>query len=265
MVKVKIDMTGWKMCEHGVTDSRILVIEQTDDYVDPNGKHRARWLCECLCNKHTRLIIDGANLRNGVTKSCGCLKSELAAVRMKELKRKLNEYNLFGDYGVGWTYNTENPFYFDLDDYYKIKDYCWYETDKGYIQANIPNGDKVDGRGFIKLHRLVTDNQWEYVDHINRNKLDNRKVNLRECSRSQNGMNRDLYSNNKSGITGVYYNEDKSRYEVSVKINCQQQYLGCFTDKKEAIKCRLQAEAKYYGEFAPQRHLFKQYGIVNNL
>jgi hypothetical protein len=265
MVKVKTDMTGWKMCEHGVPDSRLVVIEQAEDYVNPKGEHRARWLCECQCEQHTRLIVDGVNLRQGITKSCGCLKREVLSVRMKELRHKVNEYDLFGDYGIGWTNNTGNPFYFDLDDYDKIKDYCWFETTNGYIQANTPNGDKVDGRGFIKLHRLVTNNQWEYVDHINRNKFDNRKANLRECSRSQNGMNRDLYSNNKTGITGVYYNDDKGRYEVSVKVDCQQQYLGSFIDKEEAIRCRLQAESKYYGEFAPQRHLFKQYGIVNKL
>jgi hypothetical protein len=265
MVKVKINMTGWKMWEHGIPDSRLVVIKQVDDYINTNGSHRAQWLCECNCKRHTRLIVDGTNLRQGITKSCGCLKSELASDRMKKSRHKVNEYNLFGDYGVGWTYNTRNPFYFDLDDYDKIKDYCWFETNQGYIQANTTNGDKIDGRGFIKLHRLVTNNQWKYVDHINRNKFDNRKANLRECSRSQNGMNRDLYANNKSGITGVYYNEDKNRYEVSVKINCQQQYLGCFTDKTDAIKCRLHAEAKYYGDFAPQRHLFEQYGIVNTL
>ena len=40
--------------------------------------------------------------------------------------------------------------------------------------------------------------------------------------------------------------------------------LGRFSDKEDAIKARLQAEAKYFKEFAPQRHLFKQYGILED-
>ena len=43
----------------------------------------------------------------------------------------------------------------------------------------------------------------------------------------------------------------------------QQKYLGCFSDKEIAIKVRLEAEAKYFGDFAPQRHLFEQYGITS--
>lgn len=41
-------------------------------------------------------------------------------------------------------------------------------------------------------------------------------------------------------------------------------HLGSFSDKEDAIKARLQAEAKYFKKFAPQRHLFKQYGILED-
>ena len=42
MVKVKEDMTGWVMSEHGVSGSRLIVIRQAEDYVSPNGTHYAR-------------------------------------------------------------------------------------------------------------------------------------------------------------------------------------------------------------------------------
>ena len=45
MVKVQIDMTGWVMSEHGVSDSRLTVIRQDEDHISPNGKRYARWLC----------------------------------------------------------------------------------------------------------------------------------------------------------------------------------------------------------------------------
>ena len=44
MVKVKEDMTGWKMWEHGVPDSRLTVIKQVEDYVTPKGQHHSQWL-----------------------------------------------------------------------------------------------------------------------------------------------------------------------------------------------------------------------------
>lgn len=122
----------------------------------------------------------------------------------------------------------------------------------------------MDGRGFIKLHRLITNNQFKYVDHINRNKADNRKENLREYSRSQNGMNRDLYSNNKTGVTGVFQRNDNGKYVALIKDNCKQICIGTFINKEDAIKARLKAELQYYGEFAPQKHLFEEYGIITS-
>jgi hypothetical protein len=56
MVKVKEDMTGWKMWEHGVPDSRLIVIQQVEDYVDNNGNRQAQWLCECACEEHNRAV-----------------------------------------------------------------------------------------------------------------------------------------------------------------------------------------------------------------
>lgn len=52
MVKIREDMTGWVMKEHGVPNSRIKVIERAEDYVTPSGAHYAQWLCECMCEDH---------------------------------------------------------------------------------------------------------------------------------------------------------------------------------------------------------------------
>lgn len=257
-----IDMTGWVMSEHGVPDSLITILERANDHIDQRGNKRVQWLCQCSCGSNP-FVSCGTNIRNGTTKSCGCIKNKKAAERFKN-RHKINNYDLCGEYGIGWTLNTNKEFYFDLEDYDKIKDYCWFETNTGYIQANIKNGNKVDGRGFIKLHRLITNNQFKYVDHKNRNKADNRKENLRKCSRSQNGMNRDIYSNNKTGVTGVYYRKDNGKYSALIKDNGRQICIGTFTNKEDAIKARLKAEIQYYGEFAPQKHLFEEYGIISS-
>lgn len=61
-----IDMTGWDMKEHGVPDSKIIVIKRDQNTVD--GK--TKWLCQCECGK--QFVAIGKNIRNGNTKSCGC-------------------------------------------------------------------------------------------------------------------------------------------------------------------------------------------------
>ena len=67
-----IDMTGWKMSEHGVPDSRWTVIKSVG-----NG----RWLCRCSCEKKTEKELYGNTLRQGTTKSCGCYNSEASSKR----------------------------------------------------------------------------------------------------------------------------------------------------------------------------------------
>lgn len=65
-------MTGWKMWEHGVPDSRLEVIER---YPENDNANKPLWKCKCRCGKET--IVKGAYLKNGVTKSCGCYAAEV--------------------------------------------------------------------------------------------------------------------------------------------------------------------------------------------
>ena len=62
-----LDMTGWKMWEHGVPNSKIIVIKQ----LPTEGGH-ALWECKCSCGNPKTFKVDGANLRSGHTTSCGC-------------------------------------------------------------------------------------------------------------------------------------------------------------------------------------------------
>lgn len=71
-----IDMTGWKMWEHGISDSRWSVIGASKDVTQPNGKQIKMWKCICKCGKIKD--VNGTNLRSGKSKSCGCLSAEVA-------------------------------------------------------------------------------------------------------------------------------------------------------------------------------------------
>lgn len=258
MVKVKIDMTGWVMEEHGVPDSRLTVVEQGEDYTDKDGHHYARWWCICSCEEHKKILARGEALRNGGTLSCGCLQKEKASSQGIKNKR-YNKYDLSGEYGVGWTSNTNKEFYFDLEDYDKIKDYCWYERKKSGSYYAL-SARALGTRKIVVMHKILG---FIRPDHISRNPLDNRKENLREANSQENARNHKLASNNKSGFIGVCWLKQCNKWRAYIKINHNTKSLGEFINIEQAIKARLNAELKYFGvNFAPQRHLFEQYGIT---
>lgn len=255
MAREIIDMSGWKMWEHGVSDSRLTVIERVNDYVSPCGQRDPRWLCECNCSEHNRIIVRQSYLKSGHTKSCGCLTRETC--RQTGLKgKKYNNYDLSGEYGVGWTSNTNKEFYFDLEDYNKIKDYCWREDITQFNYSALKA--IVDDKSTLMHHVLGFPN----CDHKNRNALDNRKENLRQCSHDENCRNRSKRSDNTSGVIGVSWYKRNQTWKAYISLNKKLVHIGYFTNKEDAIKARLKAEAKYYGEFAPQIHLFKGYGVA---
>lgn len=266
MVKVKEDMTGWIMSEHGVPDSKLTVIKQVEDYIFKNGERKAQWLCECDCTKHTKIIVFGQNLRRGQTKSCGCIQSQRTIESNHKLFHKINLYDLnitdtYGEYGIGYCFNTGRKFYFDMEDYDKIKDYCWHENiDKRnqYSSLKANSIDEFGKRTIITMHHVII---GKYYDHIDRNTFNNRKYNLRKASFSENARNKSVQKNNSSGFTGVSFDKKSDKWRAYIRIDGAQKTLGFYKDKEDAIKTRLEYEAKYYGEFAPQRHLFEQYKI----
>lgn len=82
-----IDITGWKMWEHGVPDSLLEVI----DFVECSKTQGAMWRCKCKCGK--LLIVSGYALRQGRTKSCGCVGKEKTRQRnIAHLKNKIIGY-----------------------------------------------------------------------------------------------------------------------------------------------------------------------------
>ena len=145
----------------------------------------------------------------------------------------------------------------DNDDFDRIKERHWTYSG-GYWFTYIRIGDK---KMLLGMHNFIMPPKDGYIiDHVDRNKSNNRKHNLRQATASQNSMNRTLRKNN-SGITGVRLDKRRNKWRASITLNQKFIWLGEYADKDDAIKARLLAEAKYFGDFAPQRHLFKQYGI----
>lgn len=252
MVKARKDLTGQMF-------GKLTVICQAEDYINPQGEHRSQWLCECSCESHNQIVVQGSKLKSGWTRSCGCLQKETVA----EMFRKYNTYSdkltdEHGEYYIGYTSNTNVAFYFDAEDFDKVNQYCWYEDTKSTenyrnLRAYNPTNQKT-----IKLHQVVA---GKYYDHIDRNPFNNRKYNLRQATATENARNRSTAKNNTSGVTGVSVDSRSGSWRARIKIDGKLIHIGSFADKEGAIKARLLAEQTYFKEFAPQQHLFKQYGI----
>jgi len=102
----------------------------------------------------------------------------------------------------------------------------------------------------VLMHRLIMGAKpGEEVDHINGDKLDNRRANLRIVSRTQNCMNTGVFCNNKSGVKGVCWHKRVNRWEAYITINKKQTHLGVFPTLEAAAEVRRLAEIKYFGDY----------------
>jgi hypothetical protein len=98
----------------------------------------------------------------------------------------------------------------------------------------------------MRMHRMILNPpNGLVVDHINRNKLDNRRSNLRIATTSQNMLNANRRSNNKSGFNGVTYSTRDKRWVAQVKLNYKNILLGYFKDKEDAINARKKWDLDY--------------------
>lgn len=88
------------------------------------------------------------------------------------------------------------------------------------------------------------------VDHINRNRLDNRWDNLRDASRSQNIANVGLLSSNTSGFKGVSYNKLTGKWEAYIRAERRRFHLGLHLTPEEAAAAYDAAAIRFFGEFA---------------
>lgn len=237
-----IDLTGkkfgrWTVLYHDVEKSR--------------QEKRTYWVCQCSCENKTIRSVRADELGKH-SMSCGCLQKEIASSLFvgNDYKKKFNTYDMSGEYGIGYTSKGEE-FWFDIEDYDKIKDYCWNINPKGYVVcANNINGKKTTSY----ITRMIFDGLPSHneiqVDHINHNKFDNRKCNLRICTPSQNCMNKSLRSDNTTSASGVYWYKPRNQWVAKICANKENIHLGYFNEFEDAVKARKEAEEKYFGWYS---------------
>lgn len=100
--------------------------------------------------------------------------------------------------------------------------------------------------GSVRLHRLVMERilsrpikKGFVVDHINRNRLDNRRENLREVTVLKNNLNKDLSKSSRK-CYGSTFLKKRNKWQAQIKINNKQTYLGVFDTEEQAQACYLE-------------------------
>jgi hypothetical protein len=231
MVESKFDLTNQRF-------GKLTVIKRVDDIYD-NGMPRVAYLCRCDCGKER--VYRQASLRHGGAKTCGSSECRKGRATI------YNTYDLSGDYGIGYTRKGEE-FYFDKEDYGLIKDYHW-ELHRGYITCHRWN-PQTQSHNHVKMHRLImglkdnTDYSECQIDHINHNKVDNRKENLRVVNNIQNSWNKSVWREDGSKV-GVRL--ERGKWLASITVNGKMIKLGTYDNYNDAVKARIDAEKKYWG------------------
>jgi len=137
----------------------------------------------------------------------------------------------------------------DNIDYTNLSLYKWHFDKNKYAWRNVLSSDGE--RKKIYMHREIMGNPFgKQVDHINHNKQDNRRKNLRICTHSENQFNRLPAKHNKSGIKGVSWDRIGKVWRVKISANNNIINIGRFKRKIDAIKSRKLYAKKIHKEFA---------------
>ena len=131
--------------------------------------------------------------------------------------------------------------------------YKWFamETHDGKVYGKRNSRSTIGSRVSVLLHRFLMDTpEGMETDHISGDSLDNRRQNLRNATRLQNGRNLRKRKSNTSGVKGVYWNLKLQKWVSRISVSRKTIHLGVFTDLTEAGLAYDRAAVEHFGEFA---------------
>jgi hypothetical protein len=131
----------------------------------------------------------------------------------------------------------------DKDDYKKIKDYGWHFGPNGYASSWV-------NKKHVLMHCIILG--LKGVDHIDHNKLNNRKLNLRPCTCVENGRNNKLNKRNSTGYRGVSavtLTSGIKRYRVTIGRDGTCVYIGTYDSAEEAGHIAEEKRKELFGKF----------------
>lgn len=160
---------------------------------------------------------------------------------------------LGGGMGIGRSVLISKDIFTLVDDdiFDWLNQWRWHITNGYIIRKQYGKRGENKKPENIYIHRLIMGTPNGYVtDHINGNKLDNQRDNLRIGTQSQNMMNRGKQKNNTSGYKGVHWNKQHQKWQAVVKFDGKQKHLGYFDNAFLASLAYIKGAKELYGEFS---------------
>lgn len=226
--------------------------EKTEDIARKRREKAEQQICSVCSAKPAKLVKK--------LKLCYCEKHYQQLLKYgKILERTVfdpNEIRLYEGYAGILLYNRRKEVigetFVDIEDLEICKKFKWGILTRGqgkdpYVYCSIKRKSYSLSRMLLGLYEKNSQNKNLEVDHINHNTLDNRKENLRLCTRQQNNFNHKPKPS-KSGEKCIYLNKD-GKYIPYGKLNNKKIHLGCFSNLEDAKKVRLEFEKKTQKEF----------------
>ena len=135
----------------------------------------------------------------------------------------------------------------DEDDYLSLIRWRWYIDKRGYVYRH----DYIDGNDRPKrMHReILAAEKGLDVDHINGSRVDNRKSNLRICTRMQNIWNSKVKSTNTSGFKGVDFVPSRGKFRARIRAGGKRINIGYFATAELAFEAYKKAAKQMHGDF----------------
>jgi hypothetical protein len=165
---------------------------------------------------------------------------------------KANEYFALPDGAIGIRLTRGRVAIIDEQDYDLVKHYTWRFLkrkidEKGYAEAYYREVD-THKKVYVRMHNVIM-NQL-FIDHIDGDGLNNRRINLRPASTLQNHWNRGKSTRNTSGYKGVSWSKQKCKWVANIRLDGKQIHLGFFGAPEEAANAYNHAALTNHGEFA---------------
>lgn len=188
-----------------------------------SGKH-TKMLCRCECGRER--AVDAYSLYHGLTNSCG----------------QCNQIISENDY-MRCIMKNGASFIFDKVDEALVKEHTW-SVARGHIRT------LIDGKT-VYLHQMIMNApKGQQVDHINMDKTDNRRCNLRYATHTENQQNKGLRKDSTTGYKGVCFDKRSGKYIAYINAAGSRTYLGYYPDKKLAAEAYDKAAKNLHREFA---------------
>lgn len=216
----------------------------SDAYKKIYGKNKHIFVsCECLlCGQIQEIPI--SCLLRGERSSCQVCAAKMNLKKANTVN-ELHKYdnNIYEEKDNYYVLHVgDNEVLFDKEDYDVVKPHVW-RIVSGYAYTGHLKGSGLSSMHHLILKKYNSDlifDSHTQSDHINRNRLDNRKQNLRVVSIDDNLKNRGMFRNNTSGCKGVSLVD--GLWRASIGCDNEMYCLGNFTNFEDAVSARKEAE-----------------------